>query len=81
MEDVLKVDHRDFDDGTVSVCMDEASKQLTGEARAPLPTSPGQPAIYDFECERNVAAMPVDWRFRTEDARVKLKSLYPTILC
>ncbi len=40
MEDVLKVFHRDFDDGTVPVCMDESSKQLTRETRAPLPTRP-----------------------------------------
>ena len=56
MEDVLKVYHRDFDDGTVLVCTDESSKQLTRETRAPLPTSPGQPAIYDFEYERNGTA-------------------------
>ncbi len=30
------------------------------------------------EC-RNVSAKPVNWRFRTEDARIKLKSLYPSI--
>ncbi len=41
MEDVLKVYHRDFDDGTVLVCADESGKQLTRETRAPLPTSPG----------------------------------------
>ena len=51
-----KVFHRDFDDGTVPVCMDESSKQLTREIRAPLPTRPVQPAIYDFEYERNGAA-------------------------
>ena len=28
---------------------------------------------------RNASAKPVDWRFRTEDARIKLKSLYPSI--
>lgn len=28
---------------------------------------------------RNAAAKPVNWRFRTEDARIKLKSLYPSI--
>ena len=56
MEDVLKVYHRDFDDGTVLVCTDESSKQLTRETREPLPTSPGQPAIYDFEYERNGTA-------------------------
>ena len=28
---------------------------------------------------RNASAKPVDWRFRTENARIKLKSLYPSI--
>ena len=28
---------------------------------------------------RNGSAKPVNWRFRTEDARIKLKSLYPSI--
>jgi hypothetical protein len=31
-----------------------------------------------FERERNRAGKGVDWRFTTEDARVKLKRLYPT---
>jgi len=30
--------------------------------------------------ERNDSARPVDWRFTTDDARVKLKRLYPKIL-
>ena len=28
---------------------------------------------------RNASAKPVDWRFRAENARIKLKSLYPSI--
>ena len=28
---------------------------------------------------RYASAKPVNWRFRTEDARIKLKSLYPSI--
>jgi hypothetical protein len=31
------------------------------------------------EAERNGAGGKVDWRFRTEDARIKLKRLYPSI--
>ncbi len=31
------------------VCIDEASKQLVGEVRAPLPTAPGSPAKQDAE--------------------------------
>jgi hypothetical protein len=29
--------------------------------------------------ERNTKQVGIDWQFRTEDARVKLKRLYPTI--
>jgi hypothetical protein len=32
-----------------------------------------------WEAERNAAAMTVDWRFTTADARIKLKRLYPSI--
>ena len=32
-----------------------------------------------WEKERNEASTPVDWRFRVEQARCKLKSLYPSI--
>ena len=32
-----------------------------------------------FERERNRAGKGVDWQFTTEDARVKLKRLYPAI--
>ena len=56
MEDVLKTYARDFDDDTVLVCLDETSKQRTRETRTPLPTRPGQPAGFDFECERNGTA-------------------------
>lgn len=30
---------------------------------------------------RNSHAKPMEWRFKTEDARIKLKKLYPTIEC
>ena len=29
--------------------------------------------------KRNAIAQPMEWRFTNEDARVKLKKLYPTI--
>ena len=32
-----------------------------------------------WEEERNDAAGPVNWRFTTADARIKLKRLYPSI--
>ena len=56
MEDVLDVYQRPFDDDTVLVCMDETSKQRTKETRLPGPTRPGQPAIVDYEYERNGTA-------------------------
>jgi DDE superfamily endonuclease len=32
-----------------------------------------------WESERNAKSVTVDWRFTTDDARIKLKKLYPTI--
>jgi len=32
-----------------------------------------------LEKRRNENSAPVDWRFTTEDARIKLKSFYPSI--
>ena len=32
-----------------------------------------------WERERNATRKPVDWRFTTDDARIKLKRLYPQI--
>jgi hypothetical protein len=31
-----------------------------------------------WEQRRNATAGPIDWRFTTEDARIKLKRLYPS---
>ena len=56
MEDVLDTYSRDFEDGTVLVCLDEASKQQVRETRTPLPPLPGKPAGHDYECERNGTA-------------------------
>ena len=56
MEDVLEVYGRDYDPGTVLICLDETSRQQTKETRMPLPVRPGQPAGYDFEYERNGTA-------------------------
>ncbi len=52
MEDVLDVYHRPYDIESPVVCMDEASKQLIGEVREPLPAVPGSIAKYDSEYER-----------------------------
>jgi transposase len=52
MEDVLDVYHRPYDPRRPMVCMDEASKQLIGEVRAPLPAQPGRIRKYDSEYRR-----------------------------
>ena len=78
-EDVLEVYHREFDEDTVLVCMDETSKQQTKETRTPRPVRPGQPAIVDFEYERNgianlfmVFAPLLGWRWvKVTDRRTR----------
>jgi hypothetical protein len=52
MEDVLDVYHRPYDPRRPMVCMDEASKQLIGEVRQPLPAQPGRIEKYDSEYKR-----------------------------
>ena len=52
MEDVLDVYQRPYDPRFPVLCMDEASKQLIGEVRKPLPMCPGQPLRVDSEYER-----------------------------
>ena len=56
MEDVLDVYHRPYDAKRPLVCLDEASKQLVGEAVQPLPAEPGQPERFDYEYVRNGTA-------------------------
>jgi hypothetical protein len=56
MEDVLEVYHRPKDSKRPVLCLDETSKQLIGEIRAPLPPQPGTPARYDSEYVRNGTA-------------------------
>ena len=56
MEDVLEVYQRPHDPQRPLVCLDETSKQLIIETRAPIPAKPGQPARHDYEYERNGVA-------------------------
>ena len=56
MEDVLAVYCRAYDPKRPVVCLDETSKQLIGEVRAPLPVQPGQVCRYDGEYVRNGVA-------------------------
>lgn len=39
-----------------------------------------QEQVVAWQEQRNACAIKIDWRFTTEEARVKLKRLYPTIL-
>ncbi len=45
-----------------------------------LPDQPTLTAVVDaWEAERNTARVTVNWRFTTDDARIKLKHLYPSL--
>jgi DDE superfamily endonuclease len=52
MEDVLAVYTRPHDPAYPVGCLDETSKQLIAETRAPLPAAPGQPERVDYDYER-----------------------------
>lgn len=52
MEDVLEVYTRPYDPVRPLVCLDETSKQLIAETRAPMPMAPGRPARFDYEYKR-----------------------------
>jgi DDE superfamily endonuclease len=56
MEDVLAVYTRPHDPECPVVCLDETSKQLIKETRAPVPMKQGHPARVDYEYERNGTA-------------------------
>ena len=56
MEDVLEVYQRPHDPTRPVVCLDEATKQLLEETRAPMPMREGQPLRVDYEYERNGTA-------------------------
>ena len=53
MEDILEVYKLPYDAKKPLICMDESSKQLVKEVRAPVPLRQGQPTRYDNEYERN----------------------------
>jgi hypothetical protein len=56
MEDVLDLYQQPYDSAAPVVCMDEASKQLVGEVRRPIPSQPGRPGRVDYEYERRGTA-------------------------
>jgi hypothetical protein len=56
MEDVLAVYTRPHDPDRPLLCLDETSKQMTAETRAPIAMKPGRPARFDYEYQRNGTA-------------------------
>ena len=56
MEDVLEVYQRPHDPELPVVCLDETSKQMIVETRAPIPAKPGRKARHDYEYQRNGVA-------------------------
>ena len=56
MEDVLEVYTRPYDPQNPVVCMDEASRQLLGDVREPLPPLPSHVKKIDSEYTRNGTA-------------------------
>lgn len=56
MEDVLAGYARPYDSAHPVVCLDETSRQLLGQTRAPQPVAPGLPARYDPEYVRGGVA-------------------------
>ena len=56
MEDVIEAYHRPYDATRPLICIDESSKQLVSEVRAPLPARPGAPARHDYEYKREGTA-------------------------
>lgn len=56
MENVLEVYRRPYDPNCPVVCMDEVSKQLVAETRAPLAPARGRAMRFDYEYERRGTA-------------------------
>ena len=56
MEDVLEAYQRPRDPDRPLVCLDETSKQLIAETRAPINMKEGRKARFDYEYERNGTA-------------------------
>ncbi len=62
MEDVLDTYQKPRDPDRPLVCLDETSKQLIVETRAPIPARPGRAVRHDYEYERNgVANIFMKW--------------------
>ena len=57
MEDVPEVYQRPHDPSRPLVCLDETSKQMIVETRAPIPAAPGRKAIKDAQFLRRSAVL------------------------
>lgn len=79
MEAVLDLYEEPYDPRRPTVCFDERPCQLLADVREPLAPRPGGPGCGAWAGERNRLRTGVDWRFTTDDARVKLRSLYPAV--
>ena len=64
MEDVLEVYHRPHNPQRPVVCLDETSKQLIIETRAPIAAAPGRKARHDYEYERKGERLPLTVKVR-----------------
>jgi hypothetical protein len=53
------------------------SRQCLAESMTSIETM--RRKVSAWQCRRNAACATVNWRFTTEDARIKLKKLYPVI--
>src|ERR1700675_3578446 len=80
MEDVLAVYTRPRDPDRPLVCLDETSKQLLSETRAPIPLKPGRTDRHDYEYRPSGTAnlfmlfAPLEgWR------RVKVTDRHPAV--
>ena len=69
MEDILDVYRQPYDVDFPGICMDEKSYLLDVLNKDML----------DWEQKRNLMQKIVDWQFTADDARIKLKRLYPII--
>ena len=88
MEDVLEVYQRPHDPKRPLVCLDETSKQLIAETRAPIAAAPGQAERYDYEYERNGVAnlsviTPLEgWRrVKVTDRRAAVDYAHASRIC
>ena len=83
MEDILDVYTEKYDENCILVCMDEVPRQLIN-VLVNYGLSKRVPSMQQMKKEvtawnkaRNQNASKINWRFSTENARIKLKRLYP----